>query len=222
MGVGILAVDGFMEVEQMLSDILRVVPYSPEHFDVWSPRLAPVIVEACSHLDSYWHNVVVTDQLSKNGKFELPDYFGWLGKQCATEWAVFFNPDPPTKIQPFQKWANTQTFVSLDWWSAYNKLKHDRFSNIKKATLENAVNSVAGLLIGTLRFTQHCVTAASDSKLLTFASDQVLWSDYDSFQIAYAVAEGKQFAYPIGWCNLESQEADGGWAATPVEDSAGG
>jgi len=52
-------------------------------------------------------------------------------------------------IKPLERWGNDKT---PRWWSAYNKLKHNRMKNIKKATLKNLINALgAAYLILTLR-----------------------------------------------------------------------
>jgi hypothetical protein len=47
-------------------------------------------------------------------------------------------------FEPFKEWAAAP---DLSWYQAYNKSKHDRRNEFKKANLENLLNSVTGLLI---------------------------------------------------------------------------
>lgn len=37
--------------------------------------------------------------------------------------------------------------IGLDWWKKYNKIKHNAFKNYKDATLENAINALASLMV---------------------------------------------------------------------------
>jgi len=43
-------VKNFSECDRMLEEILRVVPYCPEHHNVWSQRLVTVLLESCTQL----------------------------------------------------------------------------------------------------------------------------------------------------------------------------
>lgn len=51
------------------------------------------------------------------------------------------------ELQPFLNWKEAPNYKSPDWWTPYNKVKHKRISNYKKANLKNVVNSLAGLYI---------------------------------------------------------------------------
>lgn len=48
-------------------------------------------------------------------------------------------------IYPFECWKDKS--CELPWWKAYNMVKHYRHQNFSDATLENALNSVAALII---------------------------------------------------------------------------
>lgn len=49
-------------------------------------------------------------------------------------------------IYPFKVWENNKKGI-LPWWKEYNLVKHSRHQKFNNATLENALNSVAALII---------------------------------------------------------------------------
>lgn len=51
-------------------------------------------------------------------------------------------------LHPWDKWKKP-TGVPL-WWTANNKIKHQRNSHYDRANLKNAINAVAGLFVVTL------------------------------------------------------------------------
>lgn len=51
------------------------------------------------------------------------------------------------ELQPFLNWEQAPNYKSPDWWTPYNKVKHERIVNYKKANLKNVVNALAGLYI---------------------------------------------------------------------------
>ncbi len=53
------------------------------------------------------------------------------------------------ELQPFINWAilSGNNIQSPDWWTPYNKVKHQRLSNYKQANLKNTINALAGLYI---------------------------------------------------------------------------
>ena len=43
-------------------------------------------------------------------------------------------------------WGKEQVY-GIDWWKKYNKIKHNAFRNYKEATLKNAMNALASLMV---------------------------------------------------------------------------
>lgn len=50
-------------------------------------------------------------------------------------------------LQPFSGWSVDKAAQSLDFWKAYNDVKHDRIKNYQMASLKNVVNALAALFI---------------------------------------------------------------------------
>src|SRR4051812_16913111 len=128
----------FTSTERMLSDVIDVVPYEPAHFDVWSPRLVTVLLEACSQLDSLLKHEASQTPAPIRGKIDIVKYFELFGKHLADKWSVFWS-DEPTKVHPFEEWRGLASYTKtsykgreLPWWSAYNDVKHDRILNRKE------------------------------------------------------------------------------------------
>lgn len=51
------------------------------------------------------------------------------------------------ELQPFKNWSPPPTFRSPEWWSPYNKVKHERLENFRNANLKNVANALAGLYV---------------------------------------------------------------------------
>lgn len=51
--------------------------------------------------------------------------------------------------QPFKNWSDKsdKNWHVLDWYQAYNKSKHDRHSYFQKATFDNLLNAVSGMVV---------------------------------------------------------------------------
>lgn len=48
------------------------------------------------------------------------------------------------ELRPFKEWSEDR---SLPWWNAFTALKHDRSTNLTKATLENTLLATAGAFV---------------------------------------------------------------------------
>jgi hypothetical protein len=97
-------------------------------------------------VEAHWKNI-----LKANGakgetthdyvKLSLPMK---LGEYCV---ALSYYPwlDP---IVPFENWAPSDAPTkNLEWYKAYNNIKHDRETNFAQATLLNALKSVTGCFV---------------------------------------------------------------------------
>lgn len=51
------------------------------------------------------------------------------------------------ELKPFDEWCLQNPGSSLQWWDAYNKVKHGRVDNFLLANLENAFNALGALYI---------------------------------------------------------------------------
>lgn len=159
----------YTDVEKQLQAFFDRVPFVPEHDKVWSPALASCLLEACSQLDSFWKASAVQPQPKKidigdqpqpkKNKIYMDDHFkNFSSSVAAGRWLVIWG-DEGRELQPFALWNSAGTLTKADykptdWWQAYNDIKHDRWANIRQATLENAANAVAGLFLAIVRSTE--------------------------------------------------------------------
>src|SRR5690348_5958574 len=128
-------VESFHFAEKTLAEVLAVVPYTTEHFTVWSARLVTVILEACSQLASLWRFCARRwPQLKAKPKPVINDYWEYFRDDVRTKWCVVFAGSKPETLRPFLNW-NCAEYESLAWWNAYNKLKHNRLENVKYASI---------------------------------------------------------------------------------------
>lgn len=195
----------YISTENMLSDILRIVPYTKEHESVWSPAFSTIILESCSLIESLWKYEAKTSPYVKKERLTIVDYFTYFGEYLAPKWVVFWGEEPE-KIQPFDAWLKTSGFkerdyLELDWWEAYNKLKHDRLRNRTKATLRHAVRSLSVLFLAILRC-EFCRNAIAQANWLYGEGQNLqahLGEDSPSTKLEYITVESKLFTYAVGW-----------------------
>lgn len=197
----------FESAEQMLMTVLDVIPYEAAHENVWSPRLVTILLEACSQLDSLLKHEAA--QLRGTaGQPKIGDYFALFGQHLGEKWVLFWG-DSPQKIRPFDSWnglaAYNKTFYSkheLDWWKAYNKVKHNRIENRKKATLKCTVEAMGGLFLALL-YCQVCRQAVVASGWVHYPRGHNPATYLDDHLKAVPerriLVESKLFSYPVGW-----------------------
>lgn len=202
----------YQRIEDSLHRVLQYVPYCESHKQVWSDYLVTVILEACSLLDSLWRaqswQSSCVQKVKKRNDLKMLDYFKYYGEYMEPKWVVFW-AEEPIKKYPFKGWSKTGKYETkddqdfLDWWTAYNSLKHDRLQNITEATLHKAVRAVSALFLAILRC-EDCRTAILQAGWLTGESDRpecYLGEDSPSDKDAFVAAETKLFTYAVGWGN---------------------
>jgi len=216
-------VSSYVSTENMLKEVLSIVPYCVEHENVWSPKLVTIILESCSQLDSLWKSQALTSPCVNKANLNISDYFEYFGEIMSKRWVVFYG-ESPQKICPFGNWLSTPDFKAnnyskyeLRWWGTYNKLKHDRLQNMSKAILKDAVLSLAGLFIAIIKC-EFCRDAIAQVGWLNGNNDVPsnisawLAEDSRSVKLQYVSVESSLFTYPVGWCE-EKVTKDFGWSA---------
>ena len=153
--------------EEDLFQFMKIVPFSEENKNTWSPRLVNLFLDICSFFDSLCRFIVskgveeVNTEISiqdKNGKiitkkikdFDIEDFENNLLKNIDVfNSNVVFYTYPLKIIKPFELYRNRE---DNGWWSVYNDLKHNRLINYQKATLENIVKALSGLFLLLVRY----------------------------------------------------------------------
>ena len=117
---------------------MEYIPYSDNHKNVVSPKFIPIILEACTLIESILKDITDSDETKQNFKIysELHD-----NNLELSETISLFLSTPLQFLQPYKEWL-TQT---PKWWNAYNNLKHDRLNSYQYATYENAILSLSAL-----------------------------------------------------------------------------
>ena len=131
-------ISNFSSLEEQLLACLAFLPYTADNHHVVSPRFVPIILDACSLIDSVLRDFV--GQPDKRTTF----------KRYARETEEYLELDTAFSIILSTKLAFLNPFASWKtkrpaWWSAYNRLKHDRLNNYTEATYETTVLALCAL-----------------------------------------------------------------------------
>lgn len=216
-------VNWYINAENMLDDVLRIIPYCDEHKSVWSPKLVTILQETCSQLDSLWFYEAKKSPYVKEDRLDIKHYFEYFGEHIAPKWVVFWGEEPK-QIQPFEPWAGLASAAykkdkwnksfALDWWEAYQKVKHNRLTNQRQATLRRVVEVLAALFLAILHC-EDCRDAIAQTGWLStaqrwdpFPMHAFLGEDSPSTKDEYIAAESKLFSYPVGWCTQNITKSD--------------
>jgi len=147
-----------------------------------------LLILACTEVESHWKAVLVANGYCKS-KYTTADYVKLNEAMKLHEYIVSFPKYPwMDPVCPFERWNNsTKPTKDLEWYDAYNHVKHDRERNFQKAKFIHCFNSVAacGILICAQFGNPHGLgirTPLSDFFLLTSVP---LWAPSDVYVYPY-------------------------------------
>jgi len=192
----------FEELEFRLSEILKTTLYTDQNKDLFLPSLANIIVDTCSLIDTIFRE----------------EYRGTTSREVVNiqDNCLYFEPIlklsriktvylqyPLTYIIPFENWYDdaTNEYKPVTWWQSHNDIKHDRIREFQKATLNNAVLSVAALhqVISQLETFKHALLRHEYLYTGQYSLDGALHYGYDaSEKLIKFLIETELFATPVG------------------------
>ncbi len=136
----------FLAIEDDLERLSRFVEIDRKNFESFSIEISRILLAAAAEVD------VVCKQICKklNPNSTAENINAYRDEICANYPAIA-NFEVvlirySLSILPWEKWKNPKGDPP-DWWTAYNKLKHNRHTEYHRANLKNALNSVAGLFV---------------------------------------------------------------------------
>jgi hypothetical protein len=142
-------------LEEEVVDFLRYVPPQNQNMNVWSPRLATVIVEACGLIGSLFRyispaEVTIHGKKKKRDKLKILDYAElYSAKLQLPARKIILLISPSSYRNPFSIWSKqvSKSSTTPSWWTTNNDLKHQRIDNFCKATMNTAIDALAGALL---------------------------------------------------------------------------
>lgn len=145
----------FLALDGDLERASRYVEFAPENYKTYSIEFAHLLFAAssevdvvakglCEHLDSNAPRRNIKDYEILFNRLEL-------GFHLSEIWVPRYN----LTLHPWENWGRGE---SPDWWASYNNVKHHRSTHFHEATLEHALNAMAGLLAMTFTYYSYLKT----------------------------------------------------------------
>ncbi|WP_286241106.1 hypothetical protein [Neptuniibacter halophilus] len=139
----------YFSIESDLEYCARYVEFSETNFDTFSIEFARIIMAASAEIDTLAKELcklIDSDSKANNISKYAECIQSKYPNICGVSLAI---PRYGIKTQPWKDWSKNQ---SPNWWKSYNSIKHDRANEFHKASLKNAIDTLAGLLSITLYY----------------------------------------------------------------------
>lgn len=134
-------------LELDLKKVFEYVEPCKDNSKTYSQRLYELLLRACTEFEASAKAILCANSYQKSqDDFTIKDYRLINKATKLSEYKVSLLPWSPVSkvLQPFKDWKRTH---ELDWYSAYNSVKHNRFAEFSKASLNNVINAIAGVCI---------------------------------------------------------------------------
>lgn len=185
----------YIQIENELIDIFKYVELSTDNYKTYSSKFLKVFLQIGSEIDICFKEYLKLFQ--SNSTSSIGEY-----KQQLQNYDVdFFDESIEIKqlktiVKP---WEDLKSNNIISWWTAYNKVKHERTNQVtinmvtqesyKFANLENVITSLSGLYVLLMNIFAKIKNNREDSpipnsKLFNMKSKR--WSKCKYFNIIYA------------------------------------
>lgn len=148
----------YMNIENELRKVFEYIEPDDDNNSTFSFALYSLLLRACTEVESNCRLIMQANGATPGGKrshFTMEDYVKLDGSSKLSKYIATFpnwrKNDATLEYisKDFCPFANFDAPVpkAPDWYSDYNKVKHNREENLEKANLTNCMNAVAGILI---------------------------------------------------------------------------
>lgn len=137
----------YQRLEQELEEMTFAIALVDDQRQVYSSKLAELLMRACSECENAAKALLVGRALAST-KDNFPGLGADLCSSLHLDWRELeivwpFQQLTTRTIVPFKTWASGNP----TWFTAYNKIKHDRDANTQAGNYWNVIEAVGGLFI---------------------------------------------------------------------------
>jgi hypothetical protein len=134
-----------------LAELLKVIEPVAENAQAFGHASRQLLVLACTEVEASWRGVLEANEYSNSktgNRFNTCDYVKLLKPMRLCEWEVkLVHHSNWPAMRPFANWSAASPTKSLDWYNAYNQVKHDREDKLRCASLKNVLDAMAAMVV---------------------------------------------------------------------------
>ncbi|HCM9101086.1 TPA: hypothetical protein N5K71_003097 [Enterobacter hormaechei subsp. steigerwaltii] len=156
-----------------LDELFLYIEPSSHGLQAYGHKCRELLILACTEVENHWVSLIKRSNLqNSSGRYVTRDYVRLLNPCLLKEYKISYkNHFGLRDFNPFTGWDSANPTISLTWYDAYNKTKHDRNTSFNYATLENVLDAIAACIV------MYCVKygpydLTSDNTLLSGAINE--------------------------------------------------
>ncbi len=130
-----------------LEPILRIIEPSKSNMATYGHELQHMLILASTEVESGLRAVLIANRVepSRSDTYSIRDYRQLLAPMRLNEWKISLDGhDELGVFVPFSGWED---HAAPAWWTAYNRVKHDREAQLHQATFHNTLLALAAAYV---------------------------------------------------------------------------
>ena len=131
-----------------LVELFRYVEPSSTNDQCFGHRARELLILACTEVESHWKSVLLQNMANPPASFKpaTKDYIKLAPVLRLKDWRVTLKDYFGYRfIAPFERWDIAKPSQSLEWYSAYNAVKHDREGKFEQAQIQFVIEAMAAV-----------------------------------------------------------------------------
>lgn len=185
----------YLLLEKRFLNSLEYVELDMDNYNCFSMEFSSLLLLVGSELDAVFKIFCGFNVFDRK---TITDYAGYAFSNNVSDDIVnqiILIQKYDMSIQPFRDWNCASPAKSLDWWTAFTDIKHNRSCNLKKANLQNVLNMLGALFFIEMLYLKRITDNSEILDVFGDNSDLFLLKDWTS----KAVPIEKAFEY-LGAC----------------------
>lgn len=147
-GERIQLLHAYFIIENDFKKIMEYVEFSNDNINTYSHRLYELLLRICTEFENNCKGILKINGYNKTTNLNITDYFLINKASKLNEYTLRLNnwfPEP-IEFKPFVNWSS-ESYSPLDWYQAYNNVKHNRTEKFSDANLNNVLKAIGGLFV---------------------------------------------------------------------------
>lgn len=142
--------DYFLALEDDLAKLARYIHFSEENLNTYSLEFARLLMASTQEIDVIFKQICAKhgDKSDKESGYRTFFSKGEFAKLRELEVSV---RSYGLKFIPFKNWVSD----APEWWTANNRIKHERHTHFQNASLKNVLNAMSALLLANIYFSNE-------------------------------------------------------------------
>lgn len=133
---------------RQLDAICQTVHPDTETFDAYGHGIRNLLILACTEVETHWKGVFIQNNFCKKN-YNTEYYVQLQSAMRLGDYSISFPSFPwLAAFTPFKNWGTSDNPTQdIEWYAAYNAVKHNRENEFFQATLRNAFAAVSACAI---------------------------------------------------------------------------